>query len=353
MKAARLVKVNEPLSIEEIPTAKPRASEVLVRIRSAGVCHSDLHILGGGYSGPSGVFFTIEDRGMKLPLTLGHEVAGTVDSVGEDVRGFSEGEEVVVYPWVGEQSCPACTRGEENLCDTPRSLGIFQDGGYAEYILVPNYKYLVRAKGLDLDIAAILACSGITAYSALKKANVSPGERLIIIGAGGLGTQAISLAKSLTGATTIVIDVDNERLKTARELGADHTINAGSMNVVKEVKDLTDGLGCDAIIDFVNTQNTVEPALMMLRRRAKLVLVGLFGGGAQVVLPLMPLKATSIIGSYTGPYQDLVELVALAKKGVLKPLVTKRFRLEEINEVLSNLRDGKIIGRSVLHPQLS
>ena len=184
MKAARIIKTKEPLEIKDVGVPKPKNDQVLVRVESAGVCHSDLHLWEGGYAGPQGVFMKVEDRGVKFPLTPGHEVAGTIEEVGESVTGFSNGDRVLVYPWIGEGTCPACRVGEENVCDSPRSLGVYQDGGYSEMVLVPSHKYLVKLQGLDPNPAASLACSGLTAYTAVKKASAQAGDTLVIIGAG-------------------------------------------------------------------------------------------------------------------------------------------------------------------------
>ncbi len=191
MKAARIIKTNEPLEIKEVNIPKPKSDQVLVKVESAGVCHSDLHLWEGGYAGPQGVFMKVEDRGVKFPLTPGHEVAGTIDEIGESVTGFSKGDKVLVYPWIGEGTCPACRIGEENICDSPRSLGIYQDGGYSEMVLVPSHKYLVKLHGLDLNSSASLACSGLTAYTAVKRAESHPGQTVIVVGAGGLGLMAV------------------------------------------------------------------------------------------------------------------------------------------------------------------
>jgi alcohol dehydrogenase, propanol-preferring len=144
MKSARIVEVDKPLQVQELETPKPKGQQVLIEVQSSGVCHSDIHLWEGGYEGPHGLFLKTTDRGVKYPLTPGHEVAGTIDSLGEQVDGFSKNEKVLVFPWIGEGLCPACRMGKENLCDKPRSLGIYTDGGYSEYVLVPSYKYLVK-----------------------------------------------------------------------------------------------------------------------------------------------------------------------------------------------------------------
>ena len=350
MKAARIIKPKEPLRIEELNTPNPKGNQVLVRVKASGVCHSDIHLWEGGYAGPRDTFMRVEDRGVKFPLTPGHEIAGIVERIGDDVAGISEGDEVLVYPWIGDGSCPACVVGEENLCDKPRSLGIFQDGGYAEYVLVPHQKYLINIKGLEPEQAASLACSALTAYTALKNSMVRAQELLVIVGAGGLGLIAVQLARALVGSNIVVIDLDDKRLDEARRLGADVVINAKSRDVVKEVKDITNGLGADAVIDFVNSSSTVVKDIDMLRKRGRLILVGLFGGAVELNLPLIPLRAFKIIGSYTGKYADLVELVALAKRGIVKSIVAKRFKLDEANDAITQLKEGKIIGRAIISP---
>ena len=350
MKAARIIRPKEPLTIESVQTPKPKGAQVLVKVISTGVCHSDLHLWEGGYSGPAGVIMKVEDRGVKFPLIPGHEVAGIVESLGEDVEGFKTGESIIVYPWIGDGLCPACRVGEENLCDNPRSLGVYQDGGYAEYVLVPHYKYLVRIDEKSVNEVASLSCSGLTAFSAIKNSGVKPEEFLVIVGAGGLGLMGVQIARTLTNSTIAVLDLDDKRLEEARKLGAHYTINSMSKDPVKEVKDLTNGLGADAIVDFVNASKTVGTDLNLLRKRGRLVLVGLFGGSVELNLALMPLRAFKIIGSYTGKYTDLVELVSLAKKGVIRSIVSRRFKLDEANDALSQLKAGKIIGRAVIAP---
>lgn len=351
MKAARIVNVNEPLQVQDVQTPKPIDSQILVKVQSVGVCHSDVHVWEGYYEGISGQQLKTTDRGVKYPLTPGHEIAGIVDSLGEQVEGFSKYEKVLVYPWVGEGMCPACKIGQENLCDKPRSLGIYSDGGYAEYVLVPNYKYLVKiGDDMDTDISAPLACAGLTAYGAIKNANLKPDDNVVIVGTGGLGLMAIQLAKAVTGARIIAMDIDDKKLEVAKKEGADIIVNSKKEDPVKAVMELTDKLGADAVIDFVNATKTVETDMQFLRRRAKLLLVGLFGGELKLSLVTMPTRAYKIIGSYTGSLEDMVELVSLAKRGVIKQVVSKRFKLNQAGEALQMLKDGKIVGRGVINP---
>jgi propanol-preferring alcohol dehydrogenase len=351
MKSAKIIEINQPLQIEESKTPKPKGSQVLVKVQSSGVCHSDIHLWEGGYEGPQGQFLKTTDRGVKYPLTPGHEIAGVVDSLGEQTEGFAKNEKVLVYPWIGEGLCPACRTGEENLCDKPRSLGIYNDGGYAEYVLVPSYKYLVKlGDEIDTNTSAPLSCSALTAYGAVKNGNLTPNDNVVIVGTGGLGLMAIQLAKAITGSRIIALDRDDNKLKAAKENGADDIINSQKEDAVKAVMELTGRMGADAVIDFVNASSTVETDLNFLRRRAKLVLVGLFGGELKLNLIAMPTRSYKLIGSYTGSMNDLIELVSLAKRGIIKPIISNKFKLDEATKALKMLRDGKILGRGVINP---
>ena len=351
MKAARIVKLNEPLQVQELQTPTPKGTQILVKVQSVGVCHSDVHVWEGYYEGIGGQPLKTTDRGVKYPLTPGHEIAGIVEGLGEQVEGFSKNERVLIYPWIGEGLCPACRIGEENLCDKPRSLGIYTDGGYAQYVLVPSYKYLVKiGNDMDTDTSAPLACAGLTAYGAVKNANLKPDENVVIVGTGGLGLMAIQLAKAVTGAKIIAMDIDDQKLDVAKKNGGDITINSKKEDPVKAIMELTDKLGADAVIDFVNASKTVETDMQFLRRRARLVLVGLFGGELKLSLVMMPTRAYKIIGSYTGTISDMIELISLARRGVIKPVVSNRFKLEQATEALTMLKDGKILGRGVINP---
>ena len=351
MKSAKIIEINQPLQIQENKTPKPNGYQVLVKVQSSGVCHSDIHLWEGGYEGPQGQFLKTTDRGVKYPLTPGHEIAGIIDGLGEQTEGFAKNEKVLVYPWIGDGLCPACRIGEENLCDKPRSLGIYNDGGYAEYVLVPSYKYLVKlGNEIDTDTSAPLSCSALTAYGAVKNGNLTPNDNVVIVGTGGLGLMAIQLAKAITGSRIIALDRDDNKLKAAKENGADDIINSQKEDAVKAVMELTGRMGADAVIDFVNASSTVETDLNFLRRRAKLVLVGLFGGELKLNLIAMPTRSYKLIGSYTGSMNDLIELVSLAKRGIIKPIISNKFKLEEATKALKMLRDGKILGRGVINP---
>jgi propanol-preferring alcohol dehydrogenase len=233
-------------------------------------------------------------------------------------------------------------------------LGLYTDGGYSEYLLVPSYKYLIKIdddrNDLDADSIATLSCSALTAYGAVKNANLGPNDNVVIVGAGGVGVMAIQLAKAVTGARIIAMDLDDNKLKLAKENGADFFVNSKKQNAVDAVMELTNKMGADAVIDFVNASKSVETDMQILRRRARVVLVGLFGGELRLSLVSMPTRAYRLIGSYTGNLNQLTELVSLAKRGIIKPVISNRFKLNQATEALQMLRDGKIVGRGVINP---
>ena len=352
MDASRILKPKEALQIQETKTPTPSGSQVLLKVVSCGICHSDIHLWEGGYQGPGGSFLKTTDRGVKYPLTPGHEIAGIVEDLGEEGREkFNKNDKVIVYPWVGEGLCPACIQGEENLCDKPQSLGVYQDGGYAEYVLIPSYRYLVKVSDrIEMDVAATLPCSALTAYNAVRNAKLEPYHNVVIVGAGGLGLMAIQLAKAISGSRIMALDLDNDKLNVAKKNGADVVLNLRKEDPIKGVMELTNNLGADSVIDFVNSTKSLETNMQFLRRRARLVLVGLFGGELKLNLITMPTKAFRLIGSYTGTLNELVGLLSLAERGIINPVVTDRFKLEEATEGLSQLKEGNIIGRGVINP---
>ena len=350
MKSARIPGPNEPLEVVDLETPKPQDNQVIVKVKAVGVCHSDLHLWEGGYDLGDGQFMKVTDRGVKYPVTPGHEIAGTVEEMGSNVKDYSKGDEVLVYPWIGCGECPACKVGNENLCDAPKSLGVFQDGGYSDFALVPHYKYLAKLSGVDPESATSLACSALTAYNAIKKANVNSPEFLVIIGAGGLGLMGVQIAHAITSAKIICVDLDDKKLETAKEMGADFVINSKDTETSQKIISICNEKGADSVVDFVNAPPTAKLGISVLRKRGNLVLVGLFGGSLELSLVTIPLKSITIQGAYTGNYNDMVELLDLTRKGTINPKITKRYQLSEANTALEDLKARKIIGRAVINP---
>ena len=328
----------------------PEGSQILLKVIATGVCHSDLHLWDGGYDLGNGTFMKVTDRGVRYPVTPGHEIVGEVAQTGTDTGGYAEGDQVLVYPWIGCGNCRACQNDTENLCDQPRSLGVFQDGGYADYVLIPHHRYLTRVDGMDTESLTSLACSGLTAYTAIKKAVSNSPRYLMLIGAGGLGLMGVQVARAISDATIISVDLDDRKLETAKSMGAHHTLNSRDPDIVNQIIKVCDGMGTDSVVDFVNTSSTAKMGMDVLRKRGNLVLVGLFGGSLNISLVTIPLKALTIQGAYTGGYADMVELVSLAKQGKLNPLISKRYTLDESTNALEDLRGHKIVGRAVINP---
>ena len=349
MKSAQIIETNKPLEINETELPKPNGNQVIVKVKSTGVCHSDLHLWEGGYDTGDG-FMKVTDRGVKFPVTPGHEVVGNVEEIGDSVQGVNIGDLVLVYPWIGCGECATCEKGDTNLCESPKSLGVFQDGGYAEYVLVPDAKFLAKIDNLDPDAAASLACSGLTAFTAVKKALTNSPENILIVGAGGLGLMGVQIANALTKANIICADLDDEKLESAKKLGATHIINTKESDAVKKIMSICNEKGVDSIIDFVNAPPTVKMDLSLIRKRGNIILVGLFGGSVELSLVSIPLKAITIQGAYTGNYNDMLELIKLAQRGVINPIVSKHYKLDDANTALDDLKNRKIIGRAVINP---
>jgi propanol-preferring alcohol dehydrogenase len=340
MKAMKLVEFGKPLQMVESELLPLLDDNVLVKVEACGVCHSDLHAVDG----------LISDRSIRLPITLGHEVAGKVEAKGRSVTEFEVGDRVVVYPSIGCGVCRFCEAGLDNLCEKAKLLGLDIDGGYAEYVVVPNQRYIVKYDGLKPEEAGVLACSGITALQALKQAQIKPDEIVVIIGAGGLGGMAIQLAKSLTASTIVVLDIDDKKLTYARNLGADYTINPACKDVPAVLNEVFKGKRANAIIDFVGSTETIETALKIIGKGGRLVAIGLFGGLLKMQIPFLTTMAINIKGSVLGTLTDLREMIHLASRGIVKPVISASFRLDQVNEALFNLRKGEIVGRAVIKP---
>ena len=356
MRSMRLLAEGQPLREVSVETPRLSAHSVLVKVSAAGVCHSDIHLVSGAYDLGEGRKLSATGGGTLLPLTPGHEIAGTLEELGTEASatGFRKGDQVVVYPWVGCGACRKCLAGRENMCEgRPAFLGFMKDGGYAEYVLVPDVRYLIRSDGIETAQAATLACSGLTAFSAIRRCNLHTDDLLLVIGAGGVGTAAIQMAAKTTGARIAVADIDDTRLGLATKLGAENTFNTAKLDakeLVSGVRALNGGRGADAVIDFVGKPATVSLGVRLLGHEGRLVLVGLMGGGVQLSLPILPLLGAQIQGSFTGSISELAELAQLARRGAVAPVITASYRLEEANEVLSRLERGEIQGRAVLKP---
>jgi D-arabinose 1-dehydrogenase-like Zn-dependent alcohol dehydrogenase len=350
MRAMQIVEYGKPLKLNTYDNPRPQGGEVVVRIQSSGVCHSDLHIWEGFFDLGGGKKLEMAARGLKLPHTLGHEIAGEVVAVGPEVTSAKPGQRYVVVPWIGCGSCAYCQAGDELLCPTPRSLGARRDGGYADHVVVPHARYLVDYGNCAQELACTYACSGLTAYSAIRKTeSVKNRKRLLLVGAGGVGLAGLEVAKAIFDGEIVVADIDDGKLAVAREHGAKKTVNPRTPGAVETLVQETGG-GVDAAIDFVGASSSFQFAFNAIRRGGKVVVVGLFGGDTQFAPINMPFKQAAIEGSYVGSLPELQELMTLVRNGRIGPMPYSERPLEAANDVLEELRGGKVTGRVVLKP---
>ena len=359
MLSARIHEYQEPLEIDTV--SKPKVAhgeEVLVRVGAAGLCHSDLHLINGEWK---------DVLPLKLPKTPGHEVAGWIEEIGESVpetAKMKEGDLVAVFGGWGCGICIYCKRGDEQLCNFPRWPGLSAyDGGYSEYIIVPSYRFLIKVSNLFTSSSSIrpeelapLTDAGLTPYRAIKKIRhlLGPGKTIAIFGIGGLGSYAIQYAKTLGQSSTVIaLDRNEERLKLAEKFGADYVVNvSNSQNIRSEIlSKITEGrrTGVDVIIDCVGAEATVEDSCRILNKGGSLVVVGLFGSQIKIPLVRAVLQEYQVYGSLWGNYNELCEVIELAKAGKIKHNIQK-FPLSEINEAIQLLKNGEIVGRGVIIP---
>jgi alcohol dehydrogenase/propanol-preferring alcohol dehydrogenase len=350
MRSYQVAQFGAPLELAEREAPKPEGTQVRLRVRAAGVCHSDLHIWEGGYDLGHGKRLSLQQRGIPLPLTMGHETVGEVAAVGPDAKGVREGETRLIYPWIGCGKCPVCQAGDENLCMQPRSLGVYCDGGYADEIIVPHPRYLVDIDGLDPAEAAPYACSGLTTYSALRKfGDLIRTEPLLIIGAGGLGLMCLSLLKAMEGRGAIVVDIDPRKREAAMAAGALAAIDGKAEDALSQVV-MAASRPLRCAIDLVGSPPTADLGFNALVKGGKLVIVGLFGGAAPWPLPYIPMKAATIQGSYVGNLAELRELIDLVRTKGVAPIPITRRPLAEASATLEALQRGEVVGRAVLVP---
>ena len=339
MKAAILHEFKEPLAIEDVARPKPDEHEVLIEVQACGVCHSDLHLANGDW--PQLIPIT------KKPLILGHEIAGRVVEKGASVTHLELGDRVGV-PWVhwtcGE--CEFCREGNENLCSKQQITGVTVDGGYAEFVKAPASHALKIPDGLSCVDAAPLFCAGVTVYRALKHAKIQPGQRLAVFGVGGLGHLAVQIGRGL-GAIVSAVDVSEEKLEHARGVGASATLNATTVNVVKELRRAG---GVHAALVTSAAKAAYDAAFPSVRPGGILLVVGLPSECLCFPPILMAASEIHIKASSVGTRQDMRELLAMAAAGKVRCEVATR-PLAQVNEVFEQLGHGQVQGRMVLVPR--
>lgn len=349
MRSQAIVEFGSPLKAIETDTPTPQGTEVVLKTGHAGVCHSDVHIHDGYFDLGGGNKLAMGN--LKFPHTLGHEIEGEVVAVGPDAKGVKVGQHYAVFPWIGCGECAACRRNEENLCLRPRNIGCSANvpGGYATHVLVRDPKYLIDYGNTPPALAAAYMCSGLTAFGAMKKVGkLGEGDEVVVLGCGGVGMMGIQFAKSLFGKGPIAADIDDGRLEAAKKAGAKATYNSKDPATAKKL--LADTGGAYAVVDFVGSEASFAFANSIVRKGGKIIVVGLFGGAMSMPLPLFPLRALSIIGSYVGSLPEAQEMMAIVRAGKVDPIPYATRPLAQAGQTLSDLREGKITGRVVLTP---
>ncbi|MFF2347030.1 alcohol dehydrogenase [Pseudarthrobacter sp. NPDC058119] len=334
----------------ELPTPQPSGREVLLKVLRAGVCHTDTHLREGGYDLGSRGQMSLKDRGIEYPMVLGHEVVGIVERAGADATTVRPGDTRLVYPWIGCGECRQCRNGHDNRCAAGRNLGVARHGGYAEYIMVPDEKYLIDIEGLDPSWAATLACSGLTAHSAVDKVlPLEPDEPVVVFGAGGLGLTAIAVLRARGHKNICAVDVAERNLELARDMGATSTALSGPGKDARDISRAAGGAP-SAVIDFVNNGATATAAFDILAKAGTMIQVGLFGGEVTIPTAMLALRMIRIEGSFVGTLAQLRDLVKIAKAGKLPsiPVSERSLTAAEVSRALDDLTSGGVAGRIVL-----
>ncbi len=341
MRAVQVVGYHENLRMTEVPVPEPTGPfDVVVKIGGAGVCRTDLHILEGQWA---------EKSQVVLPYTIGHENAGWVHAVGSAVTNVREGDKVIVHPLITCGLCRACRSGDDVHCESNQFPGIDTNGGYAEYLRTSARSVVRIDDSLEPKDVAALADAGLTAYHAAAKAarRLSPRDRVVVIGAGGLGHIGIQVLRALTPAEIVVVDRNADAVKLALSIGADHAIVADGTQV-DQVLEVTGGHGAEVVVDFVGENGSTAEGLAMTRRAGDYHVVGY---GENVDVPTIDLVSTekNVIGNLVGSYNDLQDLMALAARGAVT-LHTQTYALDDFQSAIDDLNAGNVRGRAILVP---
>jgi S-(hydroxymethyl)glutathione dehydrogenase/alcohol dehydrogenase len=365
MRAAVLTAPGTPLTIEELPVPAPKAGEVLLEVAACGLCHSDLHVLGGQIAFPT-------------PAVLGHEVSGTVAALGPGLErsDLKTGQPVAAAFLMPCGSCPECARGRDALCPAfyqmNRLRGVLYDGasrlarpdgqtvyqysmgGLAEYAVLPATSVAPLADGMDPIAAATLGCAAFTAYGAVRRgADLRHGETCAVVAVGGVGGYACQIARAMGAAQVIAVDVAEDKLTAAHAAGATHTVNSATHDAVQAVREITSGRGVDVAFEVLGRPETWATALGLVAPGGRMIPIGLGGGGQAAQVPINQLVRTSlrIQGSYGAlTRQDLAAVIGLAAQGVIdyRGVVTRRLALEEAGAGYQALAQGEVLGRAVV-----
>lgn len=337
----------------DLPTPEPQGQDVVLAVRQSGVCHTDMHLMQGGYDLGRRGFLRMSERGVSYPLVAGHEILGEVVAIGRDVTTVRPGDLRLIYPWLGCGGCGQCRAGRENECAAGRMIGIQRHGGFATHVHVPHERYLLDVGDLDPARAATLACSGLTSYAAVDKVlPLEPDDPVVVIGAGGVGLMSIAVLRARGHRRLAVLDVNQDRLAVAAGMGPGiQTVDTTDLSATDVL--LTLGGPVRAVLDFVNNGPTAALAFDLLAKGGHLVSVGLFGGEVTLPTALIAMKALTLQGSFVGSLDQLHELLALARGGTLPeiPIVAGHLDADGLETSLRDLAAGAVRGRVVLRPR--
>ena len=341
MKGMMLKEYGQPFVMVELEQPPLGAKDVLVKVKACGICGTDVKIRDGLVAAPIVV----------LPHVPGHEVAGEVAAVGSGVTDFKVGDRVTVYLYITCGECVHCRTGRENLCLNLKRLGFEVYGGFADYVVVGSRQLLHIGPDMPFEQAAVLPDAVAVPYHAIRRqAKVQVGDKLLIVGLGGLGIHAVQIAKA-AGVEVIAADISDEKLELGREYGADHLLNPRQGDPLSAIRSLTGGVGVDAVIENVGSTESLAWSLPATKNGGKLVIVG-YSPGKPFPCDSMGMHyhEWEILGSRLSTKQDLAEVIDLVQRGLVKPLVTRRFALEAVNEALEELAGDRILGRAVIIP---
>ncbi len=349
MRAWAVVENEAPLQEIEWPTPEPVGTEVLLETTYCGVCHSDLHIWEGRYDLGGGKTMNLKDRGLKLPVAMGHEIVGRVVKLGPDATGVKVGDIRIVFPWVGCGHCAMCLSEQDNMCLVGKSLGVYQNGGYGTHVVAPHPRHLVDPGTLDHAVAATYACSGITVYSAINKVMpLPPDEPIVLVGAGGLGLNAIAVLKAMKHRNIVVVDISAEKRDAATKAGATKVVDGSGEGVTARIVEAC-GVAPLAVIDLVNGTVTARFAYGRAAQGRQA------GSGRAVRRRVDAVAAADGDPGADGPGQLCRQSEGTARAGGAgagrRPAAVAgqhRCRSARPMTALMRLRDGKVTGRIVL-----
>ncbi len=348
MERQSIVEYGAPLRPTTAKTPGPKGTEVLVRVRHCGVCHSDVHLQDGHFNLGNGKELDVKS-GRSLPFTLGHEIEGEVAAIGPKVEEVTVGQRFIVYPWIGCNTCALCKSGAEHLCNAPHQLGITVDGGFSDFVMVPHPRYLLDYIGILPELAGPYMCSGLTAYSALNKAGpLLKDEALIIMGLGGVGMMALEFAKALFEGPIFACDIDAKKREQGLKAGALACFDPSEKDARRNFMKMTGG--AQAVVDFVGAETSLNFAQGCLAKGGRVVVAGLIGGEFKIPIPMFPLRSIAIIGTFVGSLNEARDMISLVQSGIVSPIPIETRPLSQASTTLDDLRHGKISGRVVLTP---